>query len=78
MTMTLLMLDVDSNLTTFAVAGPPCPLLQREGSSKPLTDQFGWTLWYPFSGVSFQTEHIQLAPGDTLLFYTDGLSDAAR
>jgi serine phosphatase RsbU (regulator of sigma subunit) len=78
MTMTVLMLDVETNVATFAVAGPPSPLLQREGSSRPLTDQCGWTLAYPFSGVSFQTECIQLAPGDTILFFTDGLSDAAR
>jgi CRP-like cAMP-binding protein len=77
MTMTLLMLDLDSNAAAFAVGGPPCPLLQRQGSSSPLTDQFNWTLGYPFSGVSFQTQHIQLVPGDTMLFYTDGLSDTA-
>ena len=48
------------------------------GDCIPLTTQLGWTLGYPFGGVSFQSESISMAHGDTLLFYTDGLSDAAR
>jgi serine phosphatase RsbU (regulator of sigma subunit) len=77
-TLTLLMLDLGSLTAEFAIGGPPCPLLYRDGRSTPLSTQFGWTLGYPFGGVSFQTESIPIAHGDTLLFYTDGLSDAAR
>jgi serine phosphatase RsbU (regulator of sigma subunit) len=78
MTLTLLTLDLNSLSAEFAVAGPPCPLLYRNGCCTPLTTQFGWTLGYPFGGISFQSESIPLAHGDTLFFYTDGLSDAAR
>ena len=78
MTLTLLMLDLNSLTAEFAIGGPPCPLLHRNGRCTPLTTQSGWTLGYPFGGVSFQSESIPMAHGDTLLFYTDGLSDATR
>ena len=78
MTLTLLMLDLTSLTAELAMGGPPCPLLHRNGNCTPLTSQFGWTLGYPFGGVSFQSETIPIAHGDTLLFYTDGLSDATR
>ena len=78
MTLMLLMLDVESSTAEFAVAGPPSPLLCRGGRSSPLTADFGWTLGYPFGGVPFRSESLALSPGDVLLFYTDGLSDAAR
>jgi sigma-B regulation protein RsbU (phosphoserine phosphatase) len=78
MTLTLLILDLSSFTAEFSVGGPPCPLLHRNGRCVPLTTQPGWTLGYPFGGVSFQSESLPLAHGDTLLFYTDGLSDAAR
>jgi serine phosphatase RsbU (regulator of sigma subunit) len=76
MTLTLLTLDLNSLTAEFAMGGPPCPLLHRNGRCTPLTSQCGWTLGYPFGGVSFQSETIPIAHGDTLLFYTDGLSDA--
>jgi serine phosphatase RsbU (regulator of sigma subunit) len=78
MTLTLLTLDLNSLSAEFAVAGPPCPLLYRDGCCTPLTTQFGWTLGYPFGGSSFQSESMPVARGDTVFFYTDGLSDAAR
>ena len=53
-------------------------LLHRGGRCTPLTTHFGWTLGYPFGDVPFQTDRMTLAHGDTVLFYTDGLSDAAR
>ncbi len=78
MTLMLLLLDVESSTAEFAVAGPPSPLLCRGGRSSPLTADFGWTLGYPFGGVPFHSENLALLSGDVLLFYTDGLSDAAR
>ena len=78
MTLTLLMLDVDSRTADFAVGGPPCPLVYSGGSCRPLTHRLGWTLGYPFDGISFVSETIPVTPGDTFLFYTDGLSEAAR
>jgi serine phosphatase RsbU (regulator of sigma subunit) len=77
MTMTLMMLDVRSMTAELAVAGPPCPLLLRDGICGPLTTEFGWTLGYPFEGVTYKCEQIALTHGDVVLFYTDGLTDVA-
>jgi serine phosphatase RsbU (regulator of sigma subunit) len=78
MTLTVMLLDLDSRTAEFACAGPPSPLLCRGGQSSPLTKQCGWTLGYPFEHVFFDSERLTLEPGDVFLFYSDGLSDAAR
>jgi serine phosphatase RsbU (regulator of sigma subunit) len=78
MTLALLQLDLASRTAEYALAGPPSPLLWRDGQSRPIARQFGWTLGYPFGTQPFWSETLALAPGDVLLFYTDGLSDAAR
>ena len=78
MTLTLLILDVDSLTAEFSVAGPPCPLIYAAGQCRPLTHQFGWTLGFPFDDIQFHSEQVQVTHGDSFLFYTDGLSDAAR
>ena len=78
MTLTLLILDVDSLTADFAVGGPPCPLIYRQGSCRPLTDRLDWTLGYPFEGIAFHSETVSVTQGDTFLFYTDGLSEAVR
>lgn len=77
MTLTVLILDLVTSLAEVAVAGPPCPLLYRDGRCTPLTTQIGWTLGYPFDDVSYTSERIPMRPGDVVLFYTDGLSDVA-
>jgi serine phosphatase RsbU (regulator of sigma subunit) len=78
MTLTLLVLDLDSLTAEFSVAGLPCPLLYRGGQCRPVTPQFGWTLGYPFDDIQFSSETVQVTHGDAFLFYTDGLSDAER
>ena len=78
MTLTLLIMDLDSRTADFACAGPPSPLLCRGGRSFPLTDQCGWALGYPFEDVTFDRERMNVAHGDVFLFYSDGLSDAVR
>jgi serine phosphatase RsbU (regulator of sigma subunit) len=76
MTLTLLVLDLDSQMAEFSVAGPPCPLFYSNGQCGPLTTQAGWTLGYPFDDIQFSSETVQVTHGDAFLFYTDGLSDA--
>lgn len=76
MTLTLLFLSLESSTVEVAVAGPPAPLLCRAGACRALTEEIGWTLGYPFDGIVFSREVVPLVPGDTLLFYTDGLSEA--
>jgi len=78
MTLTLLVLDLDSLTAEFSVAGPPCPLLYHGGRCRPVTPQFGWTLGYPFDDIQFSSETVQVTHGDAFLFYTDGLTDAER
>ena len=78
MTLTLLILDVASMDVHFSIAGPPCPLICSGGRCSPLTTQFGWTLGYPFDDIPFDDQSLPVKPGDVLLFYTDGLSDAGR
>ena len=77
MTLTLLVFDVESSTAEVAVAGPPAPLLYSGGRCRTLTTEIGWTLGYPIDAVVFTAERLQLASGDVLLFYTDGISDAA-
>jgi serine phosphatase RsbU (regulator of sigma subunit) len=78
MTLTLLLLDLESLTAEFAIAGPPCPLLWRDDRCTALSSEIGWTLGYPFGGNSFQSERLAMRRGDILLFFTDGVSDAAR
>jgi len=78
MTLTLLLLDLDARTADFACAGPPSPLLCRDGHAFALAKQCGWTLGYPFEDVRFESERVTVIPRDVFLFYSDGLSDAAR
>jgi serine phosphatase RsbU (regulator of sigma subunit) len=76
MTLSLLVLDLESSTAEFAVGGPPCPLLYRDKTCRPLTTELGWTLGYPFDDIVFSSERLSVAPGDAFLFYSDGVSDA--
>ena len=78
MTLSLLLLDVDTLTAEFSIAGPPCPLIYRRGECRSLTSEFGWTLGFPFRDVRFYPERISVERGDVLFFYTDGLSDSVR
>jgi len=78
MTLILLILDTEASTAEFAIAGPPPPILWRGGETALLTDQPGWTLGYPFNDVAFRTERLAVSKGDTLVLFSDGLSDAAR
>jgi hypothetical protein len=53
MTLTLLILDVVSRTADFAVGGPPCPLVYRQGNCRPLTDRLGLDSWIPIRGSRF-------------------------
>jgi PAS domain S-box-containing protein len=59
---------------TVASAGHPPPLLVRDGSARELTGP-GLLLGYS-ADASFEQRRETLQPGDTLVFYTDGLMDA--
>jgi sigma-B regulation protein RsbU (phosphoserine phosphatase) len=62
---------------TYANAGHPAPLLRRP--SENLIRPFDAVLSYPLGideNECFQEAIVQLAPGDTVLFYTDGITEA--
>jgi phosphoserine phosphatase RsbU/P len=71
----LLSRDGDSFILTLASGGHPAPLLIQAGAASYYPVRGG-----PFIGVFddavFTATTIVLAPGDTLLLYTDGLIDA--
>lgn len=61
-------------VTTNAGHNPPL-LKRREGQFEWLTAQDG-PLVGPMPGIAFKESLLQLAPGDELFFYTDGVTEA--
>ncbi len=57
-----------------AIAGHPPPLLLREG--EPCTEWGSSSQLIGFENASFTTERATLEPGELLVLYTDGLTDA--
>lgn len=61
---------------TYVRAGHPAPLLVRaNGAIKPLDEVNGFPLGIDYDAVWPEAE-LQLHPGDRILLYTDGLTDA--
>jgi sigma-B regulation protein RsbU (phosphoserine phosphatase) len=70
--------DRVSRLLTYSSAGHNKPLLHRKGSSSCLElDAEGLILGIR-EGVLFEEKSMQLSSGDTLLLYTDGLTESAN
>jgi phosphoserine phosphatase RsbU/P len=59
----------------FVRAGHPSPLLLRRGEVSELCSGGSFPVGL-IEQATFKADHIQLEPGDTLLFYTDGVSEA--
>jgi sigma-B regulation protein RsbU (phosphoserine phosphatase) len=55
-------------------AGHPPPLLLRSGTAERVMST-GMPLGL-FGASKYEATHIQLMPGETLLFYTDGVTEA--
>lgn len=68
-------LDLDTLQLTFASAGHTPPILLRNGLVASLTQHSG-----PATGLApdqdFPDNHLQLAPGDRLAVFTDGIDEA--
>jgi PAS domain S-box-containing protein len=60
---------------TWANAGHPAPLLRHGGDVSALTDPGGVILGVFGAGVRFAEATVRLEPGDTVLWFTDGLVD---
>ena len=70
-------LNLDSGRLTWITAGHPPPLLIRGGRHTRTLEAPGVPpLGVPLHAVTPQVAEAHLEPGDLLLFYTDGLTDA--
>lgn len=72
----LLVLDLRSGTASYASAGHPAPVHLSGGSARLLDPEFGLPL-----GMFVQHYPVcqtVLAPGDCLVFYTDGITEARR
>jgi sigma-B regulation protein RsbU (phosphoserine phosphatase) len=68
------LLDADGTLE-FVPASQPSPLLLRQGQVSELYSGGSFPVGL-LEEASFQASRIQLEPGDTLLLYTDGVTEA--
>ena len=67
-------LDVESRRLTLSSAGHPPPLLVRNGTVEPIVlDNAPLLLWTELDDVPSRS--LALAPGDRVVFYTDGVLD---
>jgi sigma-B regulation protein RsbU (phosphoserine phosphatase) len=65
-----------SRRLALASAGQPCPvLLRRSEPPRYLSDRLGTALGLE-PGITFTRIELTLAPGDLLVFYTDGVTEA--
>ena len=68
-------LDYATGRIDFVNAGHNWPLLKQKGSWRWLKDQSGLALGM-MDGFGYRAHHIECEPGDTLLLYTDGVTEA--
>lgn len=72
-------LDIDSGLLTLVNAGHDAPwLIQRDGQMQPLTSppDAGGPPLCMIDDFPYGAQQAQLTPGDTLVMYTDGITEA--
>jgi serine phosphatase RsbU (regulator of sigma subunit) len=67
--------DPTTHELTWANAGHPAPLMRHRGDVVQLADPAGLILGVFVDDVQYAESTVRLAPGDTVLVYTDGLVD---
>ena len=71
-------LDLKTGKMTFVNAGHNPPLVRRgDGSFEYLQQRHGFVL-APMEGVKYRSEEMELAPGDVVYLYTDGVTEATN
>ncbi|MDB6037634.1 MAG: rsbU 1 [Verrucomicrobiales bacterium] len=71
--------DIESGNCVLARAGHPAPLLRSSnGSVEEISCHQGCLVGITEDCPAFEEFIVQLSPGDTLIFYTDGFTEAAR
>jgi sigma-B regulation protein RsbU (phosphoserine phosphatase) len=71
----LLQPDGDGARLSLACGGHPPPIVRRADNTAELTACHGPLLGLPVK-LAFEEQSIHLAPGDTVILYTDGVTEA--
>jgi phosphoserine phosphatase RsbU/P len=69
-------LDLDTGVFTFANAGHETPLLAPPTGQAPRWIEGCGPLVGVFGRLNLSAEHVEIRPGDRLVLFTDGLTDA--
>jgi serine phosphatase RsbU (regulator of sigma subunit) len=69
-------LDPRTGLVRYAIAGHEPPMLLRSGSARVTALAAGGEMLGIFETLTARDRRIELRPGDTLVVYTDGVTDA--
>jgi sigma-B regulation protein RsbU (phosphoserine phosphatase) len=70
-------LDLDSGVFSFANGGHEMPLLAGPDGSEPRWVEGGGPLLGVFGRLDLTEERVEIRPGERLVLYTDGITDAA-
>jgi sigma-B regulation protein RsbU (phosphoserine phosphatase) len=69
-------LDLDTGVFTFANAGHEMPILASSGGAEPRWIPGGGPLLGVFGRLDLVPLSVEIRPGDRLVLYTDGITDA--
>jgi sigma-B regulation protein RsbU (phosphoserine phosphatase) len=70
-------LELDTGIFTFANGGHEPPLLAGTGAAEPRWVEGGGPLLGVFGRLDLTAERVEIRPGERLVLYTDGITDAA-